>query len=249
MSEFIRLDNITISYENKIVFCNKSLSIPAETRILAICGASGSGKTTLLRALAGLHKPTNGSIYINSHKVDGVSRSLAFLSQSLALFPWKTVVENVEFGLLCQGMQKKPRRYLANEMLERLNMAHCGNDFVHQLSTGMQQRVAFARAVVVKPKCVFLDEPFSSLDYATTSDLCVLLSDMAAVGSRYVVITHDVRAAAFLADSLLLIEKKNFFLTEKLHHTPHPRDKHFFLTNEHHHTMSELISKMELKDI
>jgi NitT/TauT family transport system ATP-binding protein len=216
------------------------ISVSREVRLLAICGPSGCGKTTLLRALAGLHRPMSGEVFVLGQPVVDANPSRSYLPQSLCLFPWKSVLQNVEFGLLCRGLQASQRSDRAWAMLGALGLAHCAHSSVQALSGGMRQRVALARALATEPDCVFLDEPFSALDEESTEQLCVLISEMAARTTRFVVVSHDLPATAHLADLAWVHDGGSSFKPVSLPPVQHPRSLDFFYSTSHNFATSSL---------
>jgi NitT/TauT family transport system ATP-binding protein len=230
---FIKTDRLVLGYEDRAVVELSSISVPREVRLLAICGPSGCGKTTLLRALAGLQRPISGRVFILGNPVVDANPSRSYLPQSLCLFPWKSVLQNVEFGLLCQGVKASLRRDRAWSMLDAVGLAHCARSAVQVLSGGMRQRVALARALATEPDCVFLDEPFSALDEESTEQLCVLISKMAARTTRFVVVSHDLRATSYLADLAWVHDGANSFRTVSMLPVNHPRGRDLFDSTAH----------------
>ena len=134
---------------------------------VCITGPSGCGKSTLLNILAGLDKPTEGEIILNGHEVDGTGPDRIMVFQENALFPWLKVIENVEFGLKIAGLQKDKRHQIALAHLETMQLTKFADSYVYQLSGGMKQRVSLARALVMDPEILLMDEPFASLDSQT----------------------------------------------------------------------------------
>ena len=143
-----------------------SLGIP-DKQFLAIVGPSGCGKTTLLRMAAGLEAPSSGIVRVGGRPVNGPGADRAVVFQQFALFPWKTVRENIAFGLKCKGMPRAKRDELALHYLELMGMSGTEDNYPHQLSGGMQQRVAIARSYAIEPQVLLMDEPFGSLDAQT----------------------------------------------------------------------------------
>ncbi|MCA3218511.1 MAG: ATP-binding cassette domain-containing protein [Burkholderiales bacterium] len=241
MTPFAVAQGLALRHPGHAVCENLSFTVPGSVRLLSICGPSGSGKTTLLRALAGLHAPSGGSLRVLGEPVAGTRRSLGYLPQSLSLFPWKTVRENVEFGLLCQGVAGAERRERADAMLADLGLAAWADSAVAKLSGGMRQRAAIARALVTQPEAVLLDEPFSALDFRATEQLCSLLSRLAAQASRFVVVTHDLRAAAFLSDAVVMLTHEAQATCIAIDAPPHPRPPACFTGDAHHRAMQALL--------
>ena len=143
-----------------------SLGIP-DKQFLAIVGPSGCGKTTLLRMAAGLEAPSSGIVRVGGRPVNGPGADRAVVFQQFALFPWKTVRENIAFGLKCKGMPRAKRDELALHYLKLMGMSGTEDNYPHQLSGGMQQRVAIARSYAIEPQVLLMDEPFGSLDAQT----------------------------------------------------------------------------------
>src|SRR5205085_2284480 len=132
--------------------------------VLAIIGPSGCGKTTTLQILAGLEAPTSGYVILNGSQVTSPSPECILLSQEPALFPWLTAQKNIEFPLRLRGFKKEVRQDKAREIIHQVGLADFADAFPHQLSTGMQQRIALACSLVVDPQVVLMDEPFGALD-------------------------------------------------------------------------------------
>src|SRR5476651_1772299 len=139
--------------------------------IVAVLGKSGSGKSTFLRILAGLVEPSSGRVHYRGHAVHGPARGIAMVFQSFALFPWLTVLGNVELGLEALGLPRQERRERAIAAIDLIGLDGFESAYPKELSGGMRQRVGFARALVVDPEILLLDEPFSALDVLTAETL------------------------------------------------------------------------------
>ncbi|MBI3663351.1 MAG: ABC transporter ATP-binding protein [Acidobacteria bacterium] len=174
--------------------------------LLCIVGPSGCGKSTLLSLMAGLDKPSAGEIFLDGHRVDGPGTGLSVIFQELGLFPWLTVLQNVEFGLKMKGMERAERRKRAMEFLRLVHLSAFESSYIHQLSGGMKQRVALARSLATAPDVLFMDEPFAALD-AQTRDLMheELERVWKETGQTIVFVTHNVREAARLGDRIMLL--------------------------------------------
>ena len=181
----------------------------APGELVSILGPSGCGKTTTLRILAGLTDYDEGDVLVNGKRVVGPGRDRAVVFQQFNLFPWKTVVENAEFGLKLQGVSKAERREQANHYLHLVGLAGFERHYPHQLSGGMQQRVGIARALATNADILLMDEPFASID-AQTRELLQdeLLKILAAVGKTVVFITHSIDEAVYLSDRVIVFRPR-----------------------------------------
>ena len=180
-----------------------------ESEIVCIVGPSGCGKTTLLNLLAGFIFPDAGSIIDNGKSIDGPSAERAVVFQDYALFLWKTVRENIEFGLKCQGTHKTLRMEVINEYIDKFHLRGFDNYYPYQLSGCMKQRVGLARALAIKPRILLLDEPFSSIDEQTRE---ILQEDLLRVHQELkpiiIFVTHNIDEAIFLADTIVVLTKR-----------------------------------------
>ena len=178
---------------------------------LAIMGSSGCGKTTTLRMLAGLEKPSEGEIRLNRIRINEVSparRNTPMVWQSLALFPFLSVVENVEFGLKMRGVGAKDRRQRAMQWLGRMEIPELADRAIDQLSGGQRQRVALARALVTEPPVLLLDEPLSALDANLVLRMQGVLSRLhRELGITFVYVTHSQSEAFAMADKVVIMNE------------------------------------------
>ena len=183
--------------------------------VVALLGPSGSGKTTLLRAVAGLESPKLGSIDIGERRVfEGArnyempaeQRNLGLVFQSYALWPHKTVFDNVAYGLKLRKIGKSEIEAKVNDVLKQLGLGHLGERFPHQLSGGQQQRVAIARALVYNPPVILLDEPLSNLDAKLREEARAFLRELIVrLGLSALMVTHDQAEAMAISDRILLL--------------------------------------------
>lgn len=179
-----------------------------EGEIIAILGKSGSGKSTLLRIIAGLITPSVGSVAYRERKIHGPVRGIAMVFQTFALLPWLTVLQNVELGLEALGIDKTIRRERALKAIDMIGLDGFETALPKELSGGMRQRVGFARALVVNPDILLMDEPFSALDVLTAdnlkSDLIDLWRSKKTGLNAIVFVTHSIEEAITLADRIII---------------------------------------------
>jgi NitT/TauT family transport system ATP-binding protein len=173
---------------------------------LCIVGPSGCGKSTLLHIIAGLDCPTSGEIFINGSPAGSPGPDRILILQELGLFPWLTVLENVEFGLKMLGLRKHERREIARYYLNFTRLIQFEDSSPHQLSGGMKQRVALARALALNPSVLLMDEPFTALDAQTRDRLHDELERIwSQTGQTIVFVTHNVREAVRLGDRVVVM--------------------------------------------
>jgi NitT/TauT family transport system ATP-binding protein len=195
--------------QNRIqVFSATDLSIvPGE--IVALLGPSGSGKSTMLRMLSGLSKPSAGQVFWHEKPIGEAEINVSIVFQSFALFPWLTVLENVEAPLQARGVSPEERRARSMRMLDTVGLDGFELAYPKELSGGMKQRVGFARALVVEPEVLFMDEPFSALDVLTAENLRSELLELWAkktMPTRCVfIVTHNIEEAVLLADRIIVL--------------------------------------------
>lgn len=185
-----------------------NLSI-AEKEFVAIVGPSGCGKTTCLRMVAGFEAPSAGTVSVKGKVVIAPGPDRAVVFQQFALFPWKTVRENIDLGLRNKNVARAERAELTDRVLKLMNLESHRDAFPHQLSGGMQQRVAIARAYVLDPDVLLMDEPFGALDAQTRVVMQEELVRLARVNPRTVLfITHAVDEAVYLADRVAIMTRR-----------------------------------------
>jgi NitT/TauT family transport system ATP-binding protein len=177
----------------------------ADLEFVAIVGPSGCGKSTLLRIVDGLIPPDRGSIHINGRPVEGPGHRRGMVFQSFDLFPWRTALGNVAFGIEMMNVPRRECRERAQSWIERVGLAGFEHSYPHQLSGGMQQRVGIARALAIEPEVLLMDEPFGALDVQTRD---LLQDELLAIWQRerktVVFVTHSIEEAIYLADRILL---------------------------------------------
>jgi NitT/TauT family transport system ATP-binding protein len=199
-------------------------------KIIALLGASGCGKSTLLRMLSGLSPPSSGALFWHGKPLDGQAPNVAIVFQSFALFPWLTVLDNVEAALEARGVAAVERRKRALRTLDTVGLDGFETAYPKELSGGMKQRVGFARALVVEPEVLFMDEPFSALDVLTAEnlrgELLELWLNKKMPTSAILIVTHNIEEAVMLADRIVVLGRnparvRSDFNVKLLH----PRDR------------------------
>ena len=209
MKEFLKVKNINLSFDSKEILKGLNLIID-EGNFVAITGASGSGKTSLLRAICGLESPSQGEIILDNSllfsreiSVPTEKRNIGLVIQEKVLFPHLSAIQNIEFGI----SSKKDKQNLSGEIMERLNITQLAEMYPHELSGGESQRVALARSIVMRPKLLMLDEPFTGLD----KDLKLKIypeikSILRASKITALMVTHDLNEVKALADKCFNLE-------------------------------------------
>jgi len=177
-----------------------------EGEFVAVVGPTGCGKTTLLNVAAGLRKPTGGSVTVFGEPLSGLNRRSGYLFQTDALMPWRSALHNVTAGLEFRGVGGEEARERAAEWLTRVGLAAHAHKYPHELSGGMKKRVALAQTLILDPKILLMDEPFSALDVQTRSLMGTELLDLWSQDRKSVVfVTHDLEEAIALADRVVVM--------------------------------------------
>lgn len=186
------LSGITLTVEDK--------------EFVSVLGPSGCGKTTLLRIVAGLETATSGSITLDGENIDRRSSQMAMIFQEYSLYPWRTIIDNVTFGLEMQNIEKRPAREVAMEYLHLVGLDEFANRYPYELSGGMRQRVAVARAMAIEPRILLMDEPFGALDAQTRNMLQKELLEIWEKTRKTVLfVTHSVDEAVYLSDRIVVL--------------------------------------------
>lgn len=231
----LELRDITKEYVDdrgkKIVVLNNiSLSINSHEYI-SIVGPSGGGKSTLLRIMMGLEKCTSGEVMIKGEQLkDKVDPHMAMVFQSFGLFPWLTVVENVEFGLESIHISKEERRKKSVNIIQEVGLEGFENAYPRELSGGMKQRVGIARALVLDPEVLLMDEPFSALDPLTAEalreEILKVWSNRLTTPDVVMMVTHNVEEAVYLSDRVVILSQRPARVVKDLYiDIPRPREK------------------------
>ena len=212
---FVVLEHITMAVDKGDFVC--------------IVGPSGCGKSTLLRIICGLIPPTDGQVLFKGSEVTQVSDEMAMVFQSFALFPWLTILENVEIGLYSKKMSREEKRRRALKMIEMIGLKGFEEAYPRELSGGMKQRVGLARALVSEPTVLLMDEPFSSLDPLTATHLREELVDFwlnpNMAPDTVIMVTHSVEEAVYLANRVIVLSHRpGTIIKEVPVDLPRPRD-------------------------
>src|SRR5450631_1389184 len=206
-----------------------------EGQIVGLLGRSGSGKSTLLRLIAGLAEPTAGQVYYLGHPIVGPASGIAMVFQSFALFPWLTVFENVALGLEAQRLPRAEIRKRSLAAIDLIGLDGFESAYPRELSGGMRQRVGFARALVVHPNILLMDEPFSALDVLTAETLRTDLLDLWVEGrmpiKSILMVTHNIEEAVLMCDRIVVLSSNPGRIAAeiqvKLHHPRNRLDPEF----------------------
>ena len=236
----LECSNLTKSYKTRTgeiqALSDVSFQIN-DGEFVCIVGPSGCGKTTLLKIIAGLLHPTKGEIIFQDNHTNGRPKS-ALVFQDHGLFPWMTVLDNVAFGLKMQGVDRKERTERSLNFIDRVGLATFANNYAHELSIGMRQRVGIARAFVAGTPILLMDEPFGSLDAQTK---IVLQEELLKIWKDFqkivVYVTHDIEEAILLGDRILVMTARPATISADIH-VPLKRPR--TINNEHESVFSEI---------
>ncbi|MFA6225934.1 MAG: ABC transporter ATP-binding protein [Methanoregula sp.] len=212
-SELTVLEHLNLEVQDKEFVC--------------ILGSSGCGKTTLLRLIAGLDTARAGTIFLDGEDMKGSSSKVGFVFQEYSLFPWRSVIDNIVFGLEMKGIAKEERYRIAERYLELVNLTPFRNSYPSELSGGMRQRVAVARALAFDPVLLLMDEPFGALDAQTRNMLQTELLEIWEKTKKTIIfITHSVDEAVFLSDRIVVLTPRPGRICEVVTiDLPRPRDR------------------------
>ena len=204
------INNLSKRFDNSEKSTLNNVSLDIQTgEFVCIVGASGCGKTTLLNLIAGLETPTEGEVLVDGVKVTKPGADRAVMFQEHGLYPWMNVIENVTFPLKLAKIPKEEQEKRANYYLEMVGLSEYKNYPIHQISGGMKQRTALARALVMDSKVLLMDEPFSALDKQTSNQLREELQRIWLETHKTIVfITHSVEESVYLADKVVVLSPK-----------------------------------------
>ncbi|RKQ35851.1 ABC transporter ATP-binding protein [Oceanobacillus halophilus] len=238
MAAIIEVRNVSKSFETKKgeVKALENINLTVEKgELLCIVGASGSGKTTLFNLIAGFEQPTSGEILLNNEVVTGIHSNATMVFQQYALFPWKTVLENIEFGLKMKKISKKKRREIADEYIKLVSLEGFENSYPKELSGGMKQRVSIARALASDSDILLMDEPFGALDAMTRQIMQEQLVKIHEQSKKTIVfITHSIDEALLLSSRLIIFTSRpGRVKSELINHLPKPRTADVQISKEY----------------
>lgn len=212
MSEVLKLENISKTYQakNGETEAVKNVNFTVnEGEFVSIIGPSGCGKSTILSIVAGLENKSNGKIYIDGIETEGVSSKIGYMLQKDSLLEWRTIYNNVLFGLEITHKKTKENEEYVRELLKKYNLYEFKDKYPTQLSGGMRQRVALIRTLAVRPEILLLDEAFSALDYQTrimvTKDIYKILKNE---NITTLMVTHDISEAISMSDKVVVLTKR-----------------------------------------
>lgn len=233
----VKIENVVKKYNTRkgemIALNGVNLDIK-ENEFICVVGPSGCGKSTLLNIIAGLHEPTSGRVLVDGKEVDGPGPERGVVFQQYALFPWLTVLKNVEFGLKLKGITGEQAEAEAMKYIKMVQLEQFVNSYPKELSGGMKQRVAIARAYAVNPAVLLMDEPFGALDAQTRTQLQTeLLETWEKEQKTCFFITHDVDEAIILAQKVIIMSARPGRIKEIVDiNIPYPRTQETKMTPE-----------------
>lgn len=227
----LKVDNVSKIFtdrpgETQVVLENVSLEVN-DGEFVSLLGPSGCGKTTLLTMMGGFQDSTSGAILLDGKPVEGPSPERGYVFQNYALFPWMTVEKNVAYGLKFQNLPEEEKKTRVNNALEMAHLTEHRKKFPIQLSGGMQQRCAVARALVGRPKVLLLDEPLGAVDFQMRELMQNELERMVReAGITVVMVTHDVSESVFFSDRVIVFGREKGQIVGDIHiDLPRTRDR------------------------
>jgi NitT/TauT family transport system ATP-binding protein len=205
-----------------------SISLDVRTKeFLTIVGPSGCGKTTLIRIIAGLEKPTSGKIFLDNHEIYGPLKKIGYVPQEYSLFPWRTVEENIKFGLKIHRYSKNHVKVKIDELLNLIGLYDFKHYYPKELSGGMKQKVAIARALAINQTLLLLDEPLISLDAQSRNKMQNEILEIWKKSKRTMIfVTHNIDEAVFLSDRIVILSVLPAKIKDIVPiHLKHPRNR------------------------
>lgn len=198
-----------------------------DKEFVCLLGPSGCGKTTLLRIIGGLDQATSGTALLDGQPITGPDPRTAMIFQEYSLYPWRTVLDNVTFGLEIRGVEKEKRSALAHTYLEMVGLSGFARSYPYELSGGMRQRVAVARALAVEPEVLLMDEPFGALDAQTRNRMQKELLEIWEKTKKTIIfVTHSVDEAVYMSDRIVVLTRRPGTVREVMEiPIPRPRDR------------------------
>jgi len=232
-NEIMRVEHVRRGFnksQGELLVLDDANLVLKEGEIVGLLGRSGSGKSTLLRIIAGLINPTGGTVTYKGQPLNGPAEGVAMVFQTFALFPWLTVLQNVEAGLEALGVAPRERRERSLAAIDLIGLDGFENAYPRELSGGMRQRVGFARALVVDPTLLLMDEPFLALDVLTAetlrTDLLDLWNERRLKIKSVLIVTHNIEEAVFMCDRILVLSSNpGRVIAEIQVPFPHPRNR------------------------
>jgi ABC-type nitrate/sulfonate/bicarbonate transport system ATPase subunit len=214
-------------------------------RFTTLIGPSGCGKTTLLKIAAGLTRPTAGRVLLAGEEVSRPTPKIGLVFQEFALFPWRTILQNIEFGLEIQGIRSSERKKQARELMRKTEISGFESHFPSQLSEGMQQRVAIARTLAAHPRVILMDEPFGALDSQTRNSMQeFLLKLFRDEHPTILFVTHNIDEAVFLSQTVIgLSQRPGRIRAEFSIDLAHPRERTSLEFNQYRREILEFLDR------
>ncbi|PUU94494.1 MAG: NitT/TauT family transport system ATP-binding protein [Halanaerobium sp.] len=213
LNQIIKLKGINktfLSQNNSSIKALKNINLNiADNEFVCLIGPSGSGKSTLLRLMAGLVQPTKGKLEVMGRNIKKPIKEAAMVFQQYSLLPWRNIIENVAFGLEIRGVAKEKRYKIANNILKKFGLKGFNESYPYELSGGMKQRVAIAKAIAISPEIIYMDEPFGALDAFTRTKMQNSFKEYWVEDRKTIVfVTHSVEEAVFLGTRVIVMSAR-----------------------------------------
>ena len=223
MENLLKISDLNLTYHTKEfetkALSNLNFSIK-DRDFVSIVGPSGCGKTTILSLIAGLLKPSSGSIVFNGNPINGINKEIGYMFQQDNLFDWLTVENNVLFGLKLQKKLTSETKTFALSLLEKYGLKEFSKHYPNELSGGMRQRVSLIRTLATSPRLLLLDEPFSALDYQTRLNIQdIVYSIIKSEHKTALLVTHDIAEAIVMSNRVLILTERPASVKKDLHLT------------------------------